>query len=176
MSGRLCVYVRDRLHPADLYDSSGHFFAVAIHEIGSGGPLIWKGVNYNWVWLPFPGEFGRVAGEFEVPAGEYLVRGYAMCSNVVTHVAWVQVKDGEMASVNLVPNTVHFCIQAALLGVKLGTAILGGKEGAIAELAPEEAAAFEKAGLALAGKLARDPGMPLMAADELRKRFRETPK
>jgi hypothetical protein len=176
MAGKLCIYVRDRQHPADLYDSTAHWFAVSIHEVGSNGPLCWKGVNYNWVWLPFQGEFGRVAGEYEVPAGTYLVKGYAMCSNVVTHVAWVQVNDGETASVNLVPTTVLFCLQAATIGAVLGTAIVGGKDIPIAEIAPAEVKAFEKAASALANKLPKELGIPLMTVEELRKQFRETPK
>lgn len=176
MAGKICVYIRDKQDPADLYDSSSHFFAVSIHEIGSNKPLCWKGVNYNWVWLPFQGEFGRVAGEYEVPAGEYLVKGYAMCSNVITHMAWVQVSDGETVSVNLLPTTVAFCLQAATIGVALGTAKVDGKDIPVAKIAPEEAAAFEKAATALAVKLGKETGIPLMSIEELRKRLAETPK
>jgi len=176
MSARLCIYVRDTQHPADLYDSTGHYFAVSIHEAGSNAPLAWKGVNYNWQWLPFKGEFGRVAGEFEVPAGTYLVKGYAMCSNVVTHVAWVQVNDGETAPVNLVPTRVMFCLMAVQLGVALGTVKVEGKDTPVAKVAPVEAAAFEKAAAALAEKLPKEEGLRLMSAEELRKLFREVPK
>jgi len=176
MAAKLCVYVRDRVHPADLYDSSGHWFAISIHEVGSNTPLCWKGVNYNWVWLPFNGEFSRVAGEFEVPAGTYLVKGYAFCYNVVTHIAWVQVNDGEVGSVNLLPTGVPFCLRAAILGATLGTVRVEGKDVPIAKAAPAEVEAFEKAAEALAAKLPPDVDIPLMSIDELRKRFKETPK
>ncbi|MCX5645112.1 MAG: hypothetical protein NTZ17_10590 [Phycisphaerae bacterium] len=176
MAGKLCVYIRDTQHPADLYDSSTHWYAVSIHEVGSNSPLCWKGVNYSWVWLPFNGEFSRVAGEFEVPAGTYLVKGYAFCSNVVTHVAWVQVNDGEVSSANLVPTTVLFCILAARLGVALGTARVEGKDVPIAKIAGAEVAAFERAVEALAAKLPKEMGMPVMAIEELRKRLSDTPK
>jgi hypothetical protein len=175
MAGKICVYIRDRQHPADLYDSSIHWYAVSIQEIGSNSPLYWKGVNYNWVWLPFNGEFGKVAGEFEVPAGTYLVKGYAFCSNVVTHVAWVQVNDGETVSVNLVPTTVYFCLHAAKLGAVLGTARVNDKDIPIAKIAPAEVEAFEKAANALAAKLPKEAGMQLMSVEELQKRLRETP-
>lgn len=173
MAGKICVYIRDRVHPADLYDSSSHGFAVSIREVGSKGPLCWKGVNYNWVWLPFNGEFGKVAGEFEVPAGIYLVKGYAMCSNIVTHVAWVQVDDGENVSVNLVPTTVVFCLQAASLGVALGTAKINNKDTPIAKIAPAEVRAFENAVKALLNKLPKEEDMQLMSVDELKKRLCE---
>jgi hypothetical protein len=176
MAGKLCVYIRDTKQPADLYDSSPHWFAVSIREVGSLGPLCWKGTNYNWVWMPFKGEFGKVAGEYEVPAGTYLVKGYAMCSNVVTNVAWVQVKDDETVGVNLVTTAVSFCLRAAMLGAVMGTAIVEGKDIPIAKIAPAEVAAFEKAANALVAKLPRDIGIPLMAIEELRKRLTETPK
>jgi hypothetical protein len=176
MSGKICVYVRDTKHPADLYDSTAHWYAVSIHEVGSNTPLCWKGVNYNWVWLPFNGEFGKVAGDFEVPAGTYLVKGYAMCSNVVTHVAWVQVNDGETIPVNLVPTTVPFCLMSTMLGVTLGTAVAEGRDVPIAKLAPTEVANFEKAANALMAKLPKDVSIPLISVDELRKRFQEAPK
>jgi hypothetical protein len=176
MAGKICVYIRDTKHPSDLYDSTGHWYAVSIHEVGSNGPLCWKGVNYNWVWLPFNGEFNKVAGEFEVPAGTYLVKGYAMCSNVVTHVAWVQVNDGEIIPVNLVPTTVPFCLLAANLGVVLGTAKVNNKDIPIAEIAPAEVQAFEKAVNALVAKLPKEEGIQLMSVDELKKRLREVKK
>lgn len=176
MAGKICVYVRDTKHPADLYDSTLHWYAISIHEVGSNSPLCWKGVNYNWVWLPFNGELGKVAGEFEVPAGTYLVKGYAFCHNVVTHVAWVQVNDGETISVNLVPTPVSFCLMATTLGAVLGTANVEGKDIPIAKIAPVEVAAFEKAANALAAKLPKEAGMPLMAIDELRRQFINTPK
>ena len=139
-------------------------------------PLCWKGVNYNWVWLPFQGEFNRVAGEYEVPAGTYLVKGYAWCENVVTHVAWVQVNDGETVSANLVPTTVLFCLGAAVIGVALGTAIVQGRPVPIAQIAPEEVRAFENAAMALVARLPKEVGIPLMAVEELHKRKAETPK
>ena len=176
MAGKLCIYVRDTLQPADLYDTTIHWYAVSIHEIGSGGPLIWKGVNFNWVWLPFNGEKGKVAGEFEVPAGTYLVKGYAFCSNVVTHVAWVQVNDGETIPVNLVPTGVVFCLRAALLGAALGTVKLEGRDTPVAKVAPAELEGFMKAADALVAKLPKEPGIPLLGIEELRKYLSETPK
>ncbi|MFB3897268.1 MAG: hypothetical protein ACE14V_13285 [bacterium] len=176
MAGKICIYVRDPQHPADLYDTNrNHYFAISIHEIGSNGPLYWKGVNYNWVWLPFQGEWGKVAGEYEVPAGEYLIKGYAWCFNVVTHIAWVQVNDNETVSVNLVPTSVPYCLHAATIGVVLGTAIVEGKDVPIAKIAPAEVAAFEKAAEALAIKLPKEVGVPLMAIEELRNLFSKTP-
>jgi hypothetical protein len=172
----MCVYVRDTVHPADLYDSSHHWYSVSIHEIGSIGPLIWKGVNYGWLWLPFTGEFNKIAGEFEVPAGTYLVRGQAFCYNIVTHLAWVQVKDGETVSVNLVPTSVHFCILAARMGVELGTVKVEGKEVPLATIAQAEVDQFLKAAGALAAKLPRELGLPLLPAEEMKKRLKETPK
>lgn len=176
MAGRLCIYVRDTQHTADLYDSTAHSFAVSIHEVGSNSPLIWKGTNYKSVWLPFVGESGRIAGEFEIPAGTYLVKGYAQCQNVVTHVAWVQVNDGETASVNLIPTGVQFCLMAAQLGVALGTVKLEGKDTPVAKVAPAEVAAFGKAVTALAEKLPKEAGLTLLSAEELRKLFQEVPK
>jgi hypothetical protein len=176
MSGKLCVYVRDTKHPADLYDSTSHWYAVSIHEVGSNNPLCWNGMNFNWVWLPIIGEFNRVAGEFVVPAGTYLVKGYAMCSNVVTHVAWVQINDGETIPVNLVPTTVPFCLMAAKIGVMLGSVNVEGKDVPIAKFAQAEVAQFEKAVDALASKLPKDTGIPILTVDELQRKLKETPK
>jgi hypothetical protein len=172
MSGKMCIYIRDRVHPADLYDSSSHSYAVSIHEVGSNSPLIWKGMNYNWVWLPFPGEAGRIAGEFEVPAGTYLVKAFASCWNVVTNLAWVQVADGETVAVNLVPTTVLFCIQSAMIGVTLGTA----RDTPIAKVAAPEAEAFGKAANALMAKLPKEESVQFMPIEEVQKRLRDAPK
>lgn len=176
MAGKICVYIRDTQHPADLYDSTPHWWAVSIHEAGSNRPLCWKGVNYNWVWLPFTGELNKVAGEFEVPAGTYLVKGYAFCQNVVTQVAWVQVNDGETMPVNLLPTPVSFCLQTTALGVVMGTAKVDGKDVPIAQIAQAEVAAFEKATTVLMAKLPRESVISLMASEELRQHFRETQK
>jgi hypothetical protein len=176
MSGKICVYVRDSKHPADLYDSTGHWFAVSIHEIGSNGPLFWNGVNYNWVWLPIKGEFNKVAGEFTIPAGTYLIKGYAFCQNVVTHIAWVQVADNETVSVNLIPTSVVVCILAAEMGVMLGTANVDGKDVPITTLAQAEAAQFKKAADALVAKLPQETGISLMSIDEVQKMLKETPR
>jgi hypothetical protein len=172
MSGKMCIYIRDRVHPADLYDSSGHTYAVSIHEVGSNSPLIWKGMNFNWVWLPFPGQSGRIAGEYEVPAGTYLVKGYASCYNVVTNLAWVQVADNETVSVNLVPTTVVFCLYSALIGVMLG----GTKETPTLKAVPQEAEAFQKAANALIAKLPKEESVQFMPIEEVQKRLREAPK
>lgn len=176
MAGKICVYIRDTQQPADLYDSSSHWYAVSIHEVGSNNPLHWKGINYSWVWLPFMGEIQRVAGEFEVPAGTYLVKGYAFCQNVVTHIAWVQVNDGETASVNLVTTATQFCLWAAQVGVALGTARLQGRDIPIIEIAPAEAEAFMTAATKLTAKLPKEAGIAPMTIEDLRRRFRETPK
>ena len=176
MSAKLCLYVRDSQHPVDLYDSTSHYYAVRILEAGSTTPLIWKGTNYNWVWLPFKGEFGRVGGEFEIPAGTYLVQAYASCFNVVTNLAWVQVNDGETASVNLVPTTVMYCLAAAQIGVALGTVKVGTKDTPIATVASAEVNAFEKAATALIEKLPKEIGIRLMSTNELLKLLREAPK
>lgn len=176
MAGKLCVYIRDTSHPADLYDTSGHWYAVSIHEIGSNSPLIWKGVNYNWVWLPFPGEFNRVAGEFEVPAGTYLVKGYAYCHNVVTNIAWVQVADNETASVNLIPTYVQFCLYSAQLGVSMGTALLDGQHVDIGKIAPKEVGDFSKAVANLIAALPKEVGLPIIEPDNLRKLLTEKPR
>jgi hypothetical protein len=77
MAGTICVYIRDEKHPADLWDSDTHNWAIRIREIGSLGPLYWQNQNYDWLQLPYKGEFGKVAGEYIVPAGTYLLRGYA---------------------------------------------------------------------------------------------------
>ena len=58
-----------------------------------------------------------------------------MCSNVVTNVAWVQVKDDETVGVNLVTTAVSFCLRAAMLGAVMGTAIVEGKDIPIAKIA-----------------------------------------
>ena len=178
MAGKICVYVRDVQHPADLYDVQPAWYPlkVSIFEAGSLGPLCWKQVTYTLVPLPYQGEFGRVAGEFEVPAGTYLVKGFGVCGNVVTQVAWVQVNDGETVSVNLVPTSVLSCVHGAIIGVALGTAIVQNRHVPIAEIAPEEVRAFEKAASALVAKLPKEPGIPLMSVEELRKRLAETPK
>jgi len=176
MTGKICVYIRDTQHPADLYDSSTHWYAISIHEVGSNGPLHWKGINYDFVWLPFRGEFNRVAGELEIPAGTYLIQGFAYCWNITTQVAWVQVNDGETISVNLIPTTVRLCINRALLGVKLGTAMVNNEEVPIAKIAPREVEGFEKAAAALAGKLPKAVGIQLVEVDELQNRLRKTPK
>lgn len=176
MSGKICVYVRDTRHPADLYDSTAHRFAVSIHEVGSRGPLYWNSVNYNWVWLPFTGERNRIAGEFTIPAGTYLIRGFAPCFNVVTHIAWVQVNDGETVSVNLVPTRVFFCLRAASIGVMLGTVTVNGQEIPVTTYAKEEVAQFQKAVDALTAKLPKEEDLPLMSIEELQKMFKEMPK
>jgi len=173
MAAKLCVYIRDTSHPADLYDSTSHHFAVSIHEIGSNTPLIWKGVNYNWIWLPINGQLNRIAGEFEIPAGTYLVKGYAWCQNVVTNLAWVQVADGETATVNLVPTRVQYCLYTAQLGVIMGTTLLDGKEVEIRQIAPEKVNAFEKAAADLAAALPKDMGLPILDKDNLRKLLSE---
>ena len=176
MAGKICVYVRDVKHPADLYDTTGHWFAVSVHEVGSNAPLIWKGTNFNWIWLPFTGEFNRVAGEFEVPAGTYLVRGYAFCYNVVTNIAWVQVGDGEIVPVNLVPASVAMCVWLAHIGAALGTIKVDNKEVPVTQFAAAEAAAFKKAAIALQAKLPIEMGLPMMSAEEIQKRLRDIPK
>jgi hypothetical protein len=177
MAGKLCVYVRDVMHPADLYDNSSHHFAVSIHEVGSNSPLYWKGTNYNWVWLPFLGQYNKVAGEFEIPQGTYLVRGYAWCQNVVTHIAWVQIKDEETTTVNLVPTNVSYCLWAVTTGITFGTVRTeNGKYVAITELADTEVKAFEKAATALMAKLPKEAGLAMPTIEELRKRLGETPK
>ena len=180
MAGKLCIYVRDSQHRADLYDSHGpgHNFRVTIREAGSYGTVWWNGVNYDDVWLTLTGEFGAlVAGEFAVPAGTYLVLGHSCTSdlNINTQIAWVQVNDGETISVNLVTTPVWYCVHAAIAGAVLGTAIVNANHVPLAQIAPAEVKAFEKAANALAAKLPKEAGMQLMSVEELQKRLRETP-
>ena len=155
---------------------------VAIREIGSRGPLIWPAGGFTttppappilpgFVPLPLAGENGKVAGEFSVPQGTYLVQAisYRPCGNRVTQIAWVQVNDGETATVNLVPTTVRWCADVARIGVAFGTAFVGNRHVPITQIAPAEAKAFIAAAAALKAKLPTGSEIPLPTDEQLKK-------
>jgi hypothetical protein len=73
-------------------------------------------------------------------------------------VAWVQVKDGEISSVNLVPISLEYILKMAKISTSLGSVIVDDKNIPIAKL-PK-----------------REGGMQEMTVEELNKKFKESEK
>lgn len=88
--------------------------------------------------------------------------------------AWVQVKDGEISSVNLVPLSLTNILKIAKISTLLGSVIIDGKNVPLTEFAPAEVKAFDKALQALAEKLPKGAEIPEMTVEELRSKYSET--
>jgi hypothetical protein len=125
------------------------------------------------------GTDGGVAGEFDVPAGTYLVQGY-MCwyENLTTQWAWVQVGDGETVSVNLVTTPVNECVNNAMVGVTQGRVTNNvGELIRVREIRDGGPIVdnFVKSARALLAILPKQPGFPMPDPDELVKRLMQPP-
>jgi hypothetical protein len=104
MSGKLSVHIREKNHPKEINNSRSKWFAVSVQEVGKHDPLCWNGIYYDWIWLPLMDQSNKINKDLELPAGKYFIKGYENCQNNLTHLAFVQVTDGETVSVNLEPS------------------------------------------------------------------------
>ena len=112
----LSILVRDRKKPCSPYFTSGHQFYVDILHCDFT-PLKWKGTTYLHYKLR-----EKIHDQIKLPPGCYIIRSYAHCNNVVTEMAMVQVGCNSIVCVNLLPTTVRYCIERALVGLRYGTA------------------------------------------------------
>lgn len=111
----LSILVRDRNRPCAPYFTTKHPFYVDIFHCDFT-PLTWKGTTYKGYKLKV-----NIHDQVKVPPGCYIVRAYAHCNNVVTEMAMVQVGCDATVCVSLLPTTVRYCLDRAIIGLKHGT-------------------------------------------------------
>lgn len=127
----LSITVRDVRKPCAPYFLTGHWFFIDILHCDFT-PLTWHGRTYRGYALR-----QRIHDQIRVPPGCYIIRGYATCYNVVLELAMVQVPCNSTVCVSLLPTTVRFCIDRAILGILHGTFVMS-EETRISEKAPKE--------------------------------------
>lgn len=127
----LSITVRDRRKPCAPYFTTTHQFYVDIMYCDFT-PLTWGGRRY----IRYPLK-QRIHDQIRVPPGCYIIKGYAPCHNVLTELVMVQVPCNSTICVSLLPTTVRFCIERAILGIQHGTVVMS-KEKKVKDKVPKE--------------------------------------
>jgi len=109
--GEIDILIKDPSYPCAPYRRTGHRFYVDIMHC-DGSFLEWKGITYNNYPLA-----QRIHDQVKVPAGCYVVRAAALCGNVTTQTAVVQVCCNEKVCVNLLATSPRFCFVTAMLAL-----------------------------------------------------------